>query len=632
MISRNYFGLLVLLLTPSFTAADTIPTLPDTLRHRIEQVLNKAGISFDGEFKSEHFGSSITGEGLASDRRTIETNEYSSVDLDIHARPNTSASGRLIFRMHHNWQNFWGNPGNPIFSRWISIDGTLVNKIPFHVGNFKALYTPLTIYVPEPELLFEPKIFLDQRKDAMDEVFIENHERPLQGLTMGLDIALAPLFEEIHANVLGVRLRNTETSISNNFNTVNPSELSPDFSKLAIGSTFDVRLLKNVSLGGSYLYIADNKMNFSNPIHTDSAQSTSIADGRIKCDLSGLRRVREILKNGNLRVYGEAAFSFDDSASRNYIPGSAAYGGISLQNQIIPACRIDLDVKYISNESNFRNELAQSPTFVGKRIMNIESDSLSNNHYSTFDALYHHVFKFCPSQGTNQWSKAPYAKNAYSNIVYTKEELRGIADSSLDPSFQLIMPFGPATPNRQGISADCNVKSVDSGIQVRALFSALSERTPEIDASTETASSFLQAGIGLSLDISTWLKQLSYPLELSLSFVRSTVRNTKSGFSIKDDFINGSLRWQFWKKTAFLGGIQIIGNTSNQNAITGSQTQKHWLIGMSWQVAATAEVIGSFGQIIVDNPDRLTNTSGLLRYSKDEFRQFLSDISLRVYF
>ena len=63
---------------------------------------------------------------------------------------------------------------------------------------------------------------------------------------------------------------------------------------------------------------------------------------------------------------------------------------------------INLNPALIMNDRLFRNDMAQSQSFVGQRIMNSDNDSLSSRmipfytNYSTFDALYHDVFKFVP--------------------------------------------------------------------------------------------------------------------------------------------------------------------------------------------------------------------------------------------
>jgi len=623
---------------------DTASVNSESLQKRIEAVLNKAGISFGGVFRSEHFQSAISGNAINPSGRTIEYNEYSSVDFDIQARPNAAVSGRLVFRMHHNWQNFWSDPGNPIFSRWISIDGSIAGKVPFHVGDFKVRYTPLTLYAPEVGPLYEPEIFEMRRQNAMDEEFLGGNERPLQGATVGLSGALDPLIDQFHFNALGTRLRNVETNRAAGY-VVTPFEAAPDFSKLLLGSDMETRWLHCLTLGGAYLLIADNTASSRVPdsVADTSAQRTSIGAVRADCDVARWLNLPDAV----VRPYGEAAFSFDDTAWYNNgnkrdlrhskITGNAAYGGVRIQMPLYCAMRIGLDIRYIRNDVNFRNELAQSPTFIGKRIMNIESDSLSGktvtpNHYSTFDALYNHVFKFCPSDETNLWQKAPFAKDAYTDVVYTRDELKKMAAENLDPSLQLVMPYGPATPNRQGIVADFSAGATDSAMQARALFSALSERKPDMDYASGTTCAFLQAGMGLKADVSAWWKRLSYPLRISGSFVRSSARNSQSGFAITSNFTNAGIYWKFYKQTALLGGMQFIHNTFTIDEARLFQKQIHWSTGIVWSVTQGADIVAGIGRIAVSGSNNLSATSGPQQFSGGDFSQMLSDISLKVVF
>jgi hypothetical protein len=624
----------------SYAAADT--TGQGDFRARVEHAMAKAGISFNGEFKSESFRSTISGDGLYEKARTREPNEYSSVDFDILARPNASVSGRLILRMHHNWPNFFSDPGNPIFSRWISIDGAIADMIPFHVGDIKARYTPLTLYAPEITPLYEPLIFKRLRVNAMNELFLGNDNRPLHGLTTGFDGALKPLLDELHVNLLGARLRSIQ--VNGKF-VANLFELDPNFNKFLFGATFDTRFVKGITIGSSYLAIADDKRSsrLSDTIADTLAQRTIIADVRAGCDIAPWLGWQK----NEVRIYGEAAFSYDDSSWYNRgdrddyrhrpIIGSASYGGISAHIDALSPIRIDMDLRYIRNKKDYRNELAQSPTFLGKRIMNIESDSIYSqntipNHYSTFDAMYHYVFKFCPSEASNLWYKAPFTKNAYSSNVNSRDGLNNIAAIGLDPSVQLIMPFGPATPNRQGITADVSTKTVDSGLELRALFSSLSERTPVVDTGSRTTTDFFQGGFGMSMNLTKWVNRLPYPLEFSGSFVRSSMRNQKSESAITSDFVNAGIVWKFWKQTSFLGGVQHIKNTYTTGLIGCALRQIHWSTGLDWTVTQGADVVGSIGQIIVKAPDDQIPVPGAGKASIDNFKQLLSEVSLKVLF
>ena len=147
----------------------------------------KEGISLNGMFRSQYLHSSIGGAGASASLRSEETLEYTSVDFDIRARPNTLTQGRLIFRMHQDWRNFFSDVGNPISTRWLSIDGQAGGIFRYNVGDFREQYSPLTLYSPDIALLFEPEIFATQRRDAMGEAFLGGNDRMLQGVNMNLD-------------------------------------------------------------------------------------------------------------------------------------------------------------------------------------------------------------------------------------------------------------------------------------------------------------------------------------------------------------------------------------------------------------------------------------------------------------
>jgi len=152
----------------------------DKIQKSLENIMAKAGISIGGEFRGQYFSSEASGDSVKTLDRKLETNEYTSVDFDIKARPNEAISARVMFRMHQNWQNFFSDISNPIFSRWISIDGNPLDMFRFNIGDFKEKYSPLTLWAPEIDIMYEPGIFARQRQFAMDEMFLGDNYRVLQ--------------------------------------------------------------------------------------------------------------------------------------------------------------------------------------------------------------------------------------------------------------------------------------------------------------------------------------------------------------------------------------------------------------------------------------------------------------------
>jgi hypothetical protein len=634
----------------------------------LEEILSKAGISVGGEFKSEYFNSQLGGEGRDSTKRYNESNEFTSVDFDIKARPNENIAGRVIFRMHQNWQNFYSDISNPIFTRWLSIDGGGRDMFRFNIGDYRAQYSPLTLYAPEIDILYEPQLFARQRQIAMDEVFVGNNDRLLQGVNFGFDAEIAPLFDEFHLGVSTARLRSTQTSLANGSYVANRWEVFDTLgaaSKYFVGSNLDLRFLNALNLGVSWLTIFDHKGSFKIPSDTTIdtlAQLTNIFSARPQVDIA------KFLSNDllTLKVGSELAFSLDDSTwfdtatgfSDSAIIGKAIRGELEAGFGSGDLFAVNMNAAYILNDGLFRNELAQSPAFMPSRIMNLDNDNVDTlPHYTTFDALYHSVFKFCPISGTSpntapiRWSKAPFMKNSWTRTVYSQSGLKSLmTNGGLDPSIELVMPFGPATPNRQGITMDLCGSFLKNVVEARAIVSMLGEK--DLDSALRRtdsvmleipATKFSQMGGGLKIDISKFVPGIfPYPLELSGSMMLSSAKNDglpdSSAFTpnweITSSFLNAGLYWKFFKRAALTGGLQLIALDATTDTASCTQAQSHWALGLEWKVSPGADVVASYGRIGVvndkDNP-RLLRSRWAVPTAKD-FTQDLIDLSLRVKF
>jgi hypothetical protein len=641
--------------------ADTQETSKQ-VQKTLDTILAKTGISIGGEFKSQYLGADISGEGSDSTRRTHESNEFTSVDFDIKARPNDNIAGRVIFRMHQNWQNFYSDISNPIFTRWLSIDGGAMDMFRFSVGDYRAKYSPLTLYTPEIDIMYEPYIFARQRQIAMDEVFVGNNDRLLQGVNFGFDAEIAPIFNEFHYSLSSARLRSTETSIQNGSFIVNRWEIAKPMSNYFVGNNLDMTFLKGVNFGASWLLLLDHKGSYRQSSLIDTvtadtlAQFTNIISARPQVDIA------KYLGNDalTLKVGGELAASLDDSTwfrdtlgfFDTTLMGMAIRGGLDVGYASGDLFTIGLNAAFIMNDDLFRNELAQSPAFIPSRIMNLEND-VGNidtlRHYTTFDALYHTVFKFTPQTATIRWAKAPFMKDSWTRTVYNQSELGSIRkNAGLDPSVELVMPFGPATPNRKGITADLKGSFLKDAIEAKGLVSMLAEKDLHMERSaTDTvevpATAFSQMGGGLKVDVSKFLTDfLPYPLEISGSAVLSSAVNDGVAGSaalapkweITSSFINAGLYWKFFKRAAIVGGVQLINNSVTYNIATNDQKQTHWAAGLEWKVSQGADVVASYGQILVDNGETspsLLRSEWSMPTGKD-FKQDLVDVSLRVRF
>jgi len=402
-----------------------------------------------------------------------------------------------------------------------------------------------------------------------------------------------------------------------------------------------------LSVGGTYLLIFDKKGSYAGGGEADTAvQHTWIASGRAGFDLASLLGT----KDWGISLSGEFAKSTDDSdymmPKNDSVTFHKPFTGNALSARLQgnwsagKTFAIKAGVNYLKNDINYRNELAQSPTFQGERILNIDNDTTKARiddprarNYSTFDALYDHVYKFVPGTATNLWARAPFQKNSWNNATMNQDEMAAFAATRIDTAVQLVMPFGQATPNRAGIQSDLTVDVMDGNIEAQASYAALENATGvKVDSvRLLPITKYTQAGGGLKVEAGG-LMALSLPLTLAGSFMRSTADNDGiAGDSlhvvtkVTSDFINAGANWNFWKRFSVLGGWQQITTTVNRAGAEAKQIQTHTAGGVDYKLSAGAHLLLSVGQIKVDEPVAAAG-------GDRDFSQLMTDLFLTVHF
>jgi len=481
----------------------------DGLAAQVDRVMSKAGIHFNGEFRSQFLNSTLDGDATADFGKKTESAEYTSVDFDIVARPNTALSARAMFRLHQDWRNFFSDVQNPIATRWLSIDGSLMKGIfSYNLGDYRKKLTPLTLWSPDLELLYEPEIFAQGRELAMSEVFLGGNNRVLQGGNLEFKAELgtesgATILRELYADVFGARLATRGSGESSPIapgvaTSANGLYWDAMYDKYLVGVNLAAQIIKGAGLGVSNISIFDNVdsyrgtgtpassgINFPRDGFSDSAKynstSNNIFAGRLNLD-NGAFMSDDFVHFG---INGEAALSsykyhseYDTTRLKNSagadsivrtvgdrsIDGMAINAGLNLKFNFDEINTLSLSADYIQNDSAFINEAAQSPSFLQRAILNSENDLSGLGALNPFDAMYRSVFKYTPSQYFSE--SRPYTKNAYTNVIF-KADKNGIAPLPANV-FQAALPGGLATADRVGPIVKLDGSFLDKAISVGA--------------------------------------------------------------------------------------------------------------------------------------------------------------------
>jgi hypothetical protein len=91
-------------------------------------------------------------------------------------------------------------------------------------------------------------------------------------------------------------------------------------------------------------------------------------------------------------------------AEKQVLDGNAVLATLNAGYKSGNTWKVQFSGNYIMNDSNWFNNLAQSPQFFAQRILNTDRDGTVSKYgvnaplYSTFGALYHFTPKFSPAQ------------------------------------------------------------------------------------------------------------------------------------------------------------------------------------------------------------------------------------------
>ena len=658
----------------------------EKLDAKVDSINAKRGVEIGGKIRAiaqaSYFDTDNDPTGI-NKMPDVERNEMANADIDFHFRPYEFVRANVMLRFGAGMQEYFSSASKTMSVGWINVEGNIGNSFYWVVGDFREQYTPLTLFNPGVEILYEPTIFARKRHMAESQELLEGNQRNLQGANLQFRHSFGSSLGELRAEALAARLNRTsvldlsgaEGNILPN-DTIAGSSLASNMDKWLVAANFELLPLnKNLLVGVTPMYIFDNEDSYSytyrhpdndlsadyeltsiNPYDTDP-QKTMIVSGRVGGDVAGFLGSKNLV----LDLVAEYAYSSDeifthtetpavdaatglpltdesgevlytDVANSEKLNGSALLVNLNLGYKTADSWGALLGVDVVRNDSNWFNNVAQSPKFFARRILNSDKDGntikygVNSPLYSTFDALYNYAPKYAPATTTlktddggirdgqsESYNIAPFNKSSWKSNVYGRSQL-ALIESLSDPAVQLSLPNGLATSNRQGARANLTLNWKDYA-EVQGLFSTFSQVSPLIGFKE---ASYLEFGGGAKVDV---FKMLGFqkPLELSGSYKHSERKVDTDNWAslglvdgtaeLKSDFINAGLYVQYLPRLGFTAGLQYINTEYNtfDGLISGlvapktTSKQMQWMVGLDYSLANNAWLSVNYGIISVTN-------------------------------
>ena len=612
--------ILIALLTASVAAsASAVADNQKALQAKADSANAKRGVEITGSIRAVAQRSSFDTDNDPSGLNhmpDVERNEFVSADLNFGFRPYEFVRANVMMRLGGGMQEYFASAAKTLEAKWLNVEGNVGKSFYWIAGDFRQLISPLSIFNPGIDIMYEPTIFARKRHMAQKEQLLEGNKRNLQGVNLQFRQEIDPMIGELRAEAFFARVNRVSildlTGAEGNLlpgDTIPGSSLASSTDKWLVGGNIELLpVQKNVYIGVTPMLIFDNENSKSyayrhpsedgvvdftqyareeiNPYET-TLQNTLVLSARVGADVAGI--IKD--KNLSLDLVAEYAMSinktkspalYDETGTVVLVPeaeesvnGSAILATVNAGYKADSSWSAGVSIDVVMNDEKWFNNMAQSPSFFAQRVLNSDKDGntvkygVNSPLYSTFDALYNYSPKFSPvgrTLGTDDnafqggqsesYNIAVYNKNSWGSNVYSAAQL-ALLSMMIDPALQLSLPNGLATPNRKGIRA--LVKGEWEGkIEAQALvslFNQVETGSPEIDNV-----SYKEFGAGAKFNVAK-LAGINKPVELSGSFKHSeSETSVKTGEAAKltSNFINAGFSFQFLPRLGITGGFQMI--------------------------------------------------------------------------
>lgn len=604
------------------------------LESKVDSINAKRGLEVGGSIRAVAQKSTFDTDNdpkAVNRMQETERNEYVTADLDFHFRPYENVRANATMRLGGGMQEYFSSASKTLSVAWINVEGNIGNSFYWIVGDFRQQYSPLTLYTPGIDVMYEPTIFARKRHMAMKEQMIEGNQRNLQGANVQFRGNLGEAAGELRVEALLARLNRTtvldfsgaEGNIIPNAGFAGATQAANMDKWLVAGNIELLPLSRNVYVGVTPMYIFDNQNSFTytyrhpseeeidndvdgvldeeayylkpvNPYDLDP-QKTMVISGRIGADVAGIMGSKNLV----LDLVGEYAMSSDEIKKHDivvdeatgdfaFVENSETLNGSAILAQLNVGYKTssfgaNLGVDFVRNDSAWFNNLAQSPSFFAQRILNSDKDGKTVRYgvysplYSTFDAMYNYSPKFAPSPVSMKTDDNGFKAGqteSYNIAPYNKNSW----GTNVYSHAQLALLQSLTDPSIQLALPNGLATANRQGVQaiLKLSYSEWAEMQGLFNMFNQLAATpgfkeaaYTEYGGGAKVNV---FKALGFtlPLEISGSYKhseRSMDLEVGGTAELKTDFINAGLYLQYLPRLGLTAGFQYI--TTEYNAFEG---------------------------------------------------------------
>ena len=626
---------------------------------------NALGFAINGNAKAGYLHSTISSDDLSKDSQLDEASAYTRMNMVFSVRPSSESVARFDLRFHKDWQNAHREGNNSPITTWWSYDGYSLNKhLKFNLGHMRVAYTPLTVYQPMPDFIFEPTILAEHRQEVMADKNLDgSNGRLMQGANVEVTAGQVGAFDDLKFHGTLARIRNVSKKTGQVFFDFDNADRylagvagSVDLSGITLGVnevyTFDrVRSSRTINMfvdADTLYYDRNNVLSFELGFDSKRLMPGTFHFGaNVEYALSYWSYIRDAFEVSEKRVAVIDTSAYVNSEGELLTDrGYLSYKTVSESNpemrQVAAAHNkgallvdlfadvstgsIDFDAKahvvmvdkdfqaeqamtpaMLSNIPVLNSEASFEPSSMGVLLSGVRSGSLENLYFSMYEAVplnSSNMMLTDPSKYEseyyrlyNNYKYAQYYRNGYNNVTLKRAELLETT-TVLDPSNNIALPYGYATPNRKGGDVDLNGKWKDA-VALRVVFGFYNadKYDPMADSIMfATGTQYMRLGGGLNVDVAR-LANLSKDVGVKLGGSFEMTKE-KEALERTGSRIMAGLDLS-WKQVALLTGFQMLSLDFGvpYMGVLDKSSEMLLLTGLRYKLGAGAYATVQYGRL-----------------------------------
>ena len=490
----------------------------------------------------DNIGMRINGEGYAymtdlllysgqyestNEKRYRPITQY--IDLIFSAYSGKEIKAEAIFRLENLFGGLWGS--QDIYGlRKLTISGDF--PVSFVIGHYNSKITPYTLWANDDEQQFESKIYKDKRDMIKKELFLSYNEWPLTGGKINYTGSIMGIGVDIKA--IGARLEEAEKSnflISPDFATTTTTPVIYHYDQYmwAFRVASDFSLKEFLNAGANFVEIRDIKDTGID--HNQKALDNYVASVDANINLFNLAKVNSEFAFSKYVVFNTVSPEW----WQNHYIGDTAFK-IGLQTEYF---NTKLEAQFFVNGNSFTAYSAQGRIYDGS---NNYPYLTQNSTWNVALPVPYYVIagKIYPFTRYNRVIFTNYQSTGYNLMPYVLYENNA-------------MPYGDASPNRQGINVKLSSDYFGEIIKPTVKFLYAQEIVSYLPGSQMfIPRDFYVVDTGFSSKILEFLITAGYKYELTDNTVNKGLVNFTS------NIINASLEYKLFDRFLLAIGLKDI--------------------------------------------------------------------------